>query len=71
MRFGISVLTILLSLAYAHIPFLQKFRFVLTWLAQGIGIINELVDWLFVPFKGLFNLIVGLFVRMPKARATG
>jgi tellurite resistance protein TerC len=71
MRFGISVATILLALAYAHIPFLQKFRFVLTWLAQGIGIINELVNWLFIPFKGLFNLIVGMFVRMPKSPATG
>ena len=65
-RFGISVATIVLALAYAHSPFLQKFRFVLTWLAQGIGIINKLVDWLFVPFKALFNLIVGLFVRLPK-----
>ncbi len=64
-RFGISVLTIALALAYAHLPFLQKFRFVLNWLAQGIGIINELVDWLFLPFKAAFNLIVGLFVRAP------
>ncbi|MBK8619629.1 MAG: tellurium resistance protein TerC [Anaerolineales bacterium] len=63
LRFGISVATILLALAYAHIPFLQKFRFVLIWLAQGIGIINKLVDWIFLPFKGLFNLIVGLFMR--------
>ncbi len=66
LRFGISVATIALALAYAHIPFLQKFRFVLVWLAQGIGIINEFVDWLFLPFKGIFNLIVGLFVRSPK-----
>jgi tellurite resistance protein TerC len=65
LRFGISVLTIALALAYAHLPFLQKFRFVLNWLAQGIGIINELVDWLFLPFKAAFNLIVGLFVRAP------
>lgn len=71
MRFGISVATILLALAYAHVPFLQKFRFVLIWLAQGIGIINELVDWLFAPFKGLFSLIAGLFVRMPKSNAAG
>jgi tellurite resistance protein TerC len=66
LRFGISVATILLALAYAHIPFLQKFRFALIWLAQGIGIINELVDWLFAPFKGLFNLITGLFIRSKK-----
>jgi tellurite resistance protein TerC len=66
LRFGISVATIALALIYAHSSFLQKFRFVLVWLAQGIGIINEFVDWLFIPFKALFNLIVGLFVRMPK-----
>ena len=69
LRFGISVATIVLALAYAHSPFLQKFRFVLVWLAKGIGIINELVDWLFIPFKALFNLIVGLFVRLPKVRS--
>ncbi|MBE0668998.1 MAG: tellurium resistance protein TerC [Anaerolineales bacterium] len=67
-RFGISILTILLALAYAHIPFLQKFRFVLTWLAQGIGIINEFVDWLFVPFKAVFDLVVGLFVRSSRTQ---
>jgi tellurite resistance protein TerC len=60
-RFGISVATILLTLLYAHSPFLQRFRFVLTWLAQGIGIINEFVDWVFAPLRGLFNGIVALF----------
>jgi tellurite resistance protein TerC len=63
LRFGISVATIALALAYAHIPFLQRFRFVLVWLAQGIGIINEFVDWFFLPFKGMFNLVAGLFIR--------
>jgi len=63
LRFGISIATIALALAYAHTPFLQKFRFVLTWLAQGIGIINELVDWLFAPFKAMFSLIAGLFIH--------
>ncbi|MFN8414527.1 MAG: hypothetical protein U0Z26_19265 [Anaerolineales bacterium] len=61
LRFGISVATIALALAYAHIPFLQKFRFVLAWLAHGIGIINELVDWLLAPLKGIFTLVVGWF----------
>jgi tellurite resistance protein TerC len=68
LRFGISIATIALALAYAHIPFLQKFRFVLNWLAQGIGIVNEFVDWLFLPFKALFNLIVGVFVRSLKSQ---
>ena len=61
LRFGISIATIALALAYAHIPFLQKFRFVLTWLAQGIGIVNEFVDWLFLPFTEAFKFIVSLF----------
>jgi len=64
LRFGISIATIVLALAYSHIPFLQRFRFVLLWLAQGIGIINQFVDWLFMPIKGLFNLFTGLFVRI-------
>ena len=69
LRFAISVATILLALAYAHSPFLQKFRFVLNWLAQGIGIINELVDWIFAPLRGLFNVIVALF-RSPSEPET-
>jgi tellurite resistance protein TerC len=58
MRFGISTATILLALAYAHSPFLQRFRFVLVWLAQGIGIVNEFVDWVFAPLRGLFRALV-------------
>jgi len=68
-RFGISIAIIALALAYAHIPFLQKFRFVLIWLTQGIKIINEFVDWMLLPFKAAFNLIVGLFVRSPNSES--
>jgi tellurite resistance protein TerC len=68
-RFGISVMTIALALAYAHIPFLQKFRFVLVWLTQGIEIVNEFVDWLFIPFKAVFNFIMGFFVRIPGSQS--
>lgn len=59
-RFGISAATILLALAYAHSPFLQRFRFVLVWLAQGIGIVNELVDWVFAPLRGLVRGLVSM-----------
>src|SRR5215208_2577757 len=57
-RFGISAATILLAIAYAHSPFLQRFRFVLAWLAQGIGIVNELVDWIFAPLRGLLRALI-------------
>jgi hypothetical protein len=62
-RFGISIATILLSILYAHSAFLQKFRFVLTWLTQGIGIVNEFVDWIFAPLRGLFNVAGRLLSR--------
>ena len=63
MRFGISAATILLALAYAHSPFLQRFRFVLVWLAQGIGIVNEFVDWVFAPMRGLVRILFSIFKR--------
>lgn len=59
-RFGISAATIGLALAYAHSPFLQRFRFVLVWLAQGIGIVNELVDWVFAPVRGLARALAAM-----------
>lgn len=61
MRFGISAGTILLALAYAHSPFLQKFRFALVWLAQGFGIFTEFVNWIFAPVRGLFRAFLGVF----------
>jgi tellurite resistance protein TerC len=60
-RFGISVVTLLLALAYAHSKFLQRFRFVLIWLAQGIGIANELVDWILAPVHGIIRAIAAIF----------
>jgi tellurite resistance protein TerC len=60
-RFLISVAIILAALAYAHSSFLQRFRFVLVWLAQGIGIVNELVDWIIAPFRGLGRALLQLF----------
>ncbi len=61
LRFGVSVTIILLALAYAHSRFLQNIRFVLLWLARGIGIVNELVDWAVEPFRALAILLGRLF----------
>ncbi len=57
-RFSISLSAILLSLAYVHSRFLQKFRPALVWVAQGFANLNELIDWAFVPFYALFHLFV-------------
>jgi tellurite resistance protein TerC len=70
LRFGISAGTILLALAYSHSPRLQKFRFVLVWLAQGIGIIMELVDWVFAPLRGLFRAFTGVFKSSSETELT-
>ncbi|MCX6055375.1 MAG: tellurium resistance protein TerC [Chloroflexi bacterium] len=64
-RFGISIGTIALSLAYAHIPFLRVFRPILIWLSQGFALVNGFIAWVLAPFSGLFNLIVNLFKRKP------
>lgn len=67
-RFVISVGIILMSLVYAHSRFLQRFRFVLVWLAQGIGIVNEFVDWILAPLRGSFRLLVNVF--KPSSKTT-
>ena len=66
-RFGVSAATILLAIAYAHSPFLQRFRFALTWLAQGIGIINEFVDWIVAPARGLSRALLRIFKSASEA----
>jgi tellurite resistance protein TerC len=69
-RFGISASTILLALAYAHSPFLQRFRFALAWLAQGIGIVNELINWIFAPLRGLLRAFTGIFKSASETELT-
>ncbi|MGE5376611.1 MAG: TerC family protein [Bacteroidota bacterium] len=68
LRFLISVAIILMALAYAHSGFLQRFRFVLVWLTQGIGIVNELVDWIFAPFRGIGRAMINIF--RPSSKTT-
>jgi tellurite resistance protein TerC len=69
-KFSVSIATILLALAYAHVPFLQKLRFVIVWLTQGMGIVNEFVDWLLTPIKAVFGLVTGLFSGVPSPQST-
>jgi hypothetical protein len=34
---------------------------VLAWLAQGISIVNELVDWVLAPLRGLLRAVSLIF----------
>lgn len=56
-RFGISILTLLLALAYGHIRFLQFFRPVLIWISQLFAIVNMLINWVIAPLKGFIGLL--------------
>ena len=68
-RFGISVGIIVGALLYAHSPFLQKFSFILKGITILLGAINTVIDWIFLPFKGLFQLITGGFRRPEPAKS--
>ena len=69
LRFGISLATILLSLAYAHIKALRFFRPLLVWISQGLGIVNDATSWILAPIIGAINLIARIF-RKPQAAGT-
>jgi tellurite resistance protein TerC len=66
LRFGISIATIALSLAYGHIKFLRTvFRPLLLWLSQGFALVNGFISWVLAPFAALFDLIKKIFRRRP------
>lgn len=66
-RFGISVATILIALAYERIPLLRTIlRPLLVWISQGFGLINATVEWLLAPLRGLFGLLARA-VRRPQS----
>ncbi len=64
-RFGISIATIALCLAYTHLPFMRIFRPLLVWLSQGFGLINAFVSWALAPLLGAFRLVTRIFHRQP------
>jgi tellurite resistance protein TerC len=56
-KFGISVLTLVLAFAYAHLKFLRVFKPVLDWVSQGFFVLNEVINWLLVPFAAIFRAV--------------
>jgi tellurite resistance protein TerC len=59
-RFGISILTILLTVAYAHVKPMRLLRPLLIWISQGFALVNGTITWLLAPFMALFSLIFKL-----------
>ncbi|MBA4419679.1 MAG: tellurium resistance protein TerC [Anaerolinea sp.] len=64
LRFGISILTILISILYAHSPFLKKLRPALKWVAEGMANFNTFLDWLFKPVFVLLKLLGKLIAKL-------
>lgn len=67
-RFGISVATIALSLAYAHLPFMKVFRPLLVWLSQGFALVKAFIAWLLVPVGGMLGLVRRVFTAPAAAK---
>ena len=65
MRFGISMATLALCFAYAHIKFLKVFRPVLVWISQGMSLVNGTISWALAPLGGIFHLIMQIFKKPP------
>ncbi len=69
-KFTISVATILLTVGYARAPFLHFLNPVFRWIGEGMGNMNELIDWALRPIAAIFKLafrwgakIISLFWR--------
>lgn len=69
LRFGISITTILLTLAYAHFKPLRLLRPVLIWISQGFALVNGTITWVLAPVTGIFHLI-GRFIGYISKRNT-
>lgn len=62
-QFGISVVIIAATLAYAHFPILHKLDPLLWRISQLMGLVNTIVDWLLWPFRWL----LGWFSRQSRS----
>ncbi len=59
-KFLISVATLLVCVAYAHFKPIHVAAPILHWFAEGMGIVNEFIEWVFKPIIVTFKLIFGL-----------
>jgi tellurite resistance protein TerC len=62
-KFLISASTLVLCVVYARVRFLRVLGPVFTWLAQGMGNLNEIINWALHPVVVLVKLVFGLLAR--------
>jgi len=63
-KFAISLSTLVVCVAYAHLPFLRFLAPLFRWLAEGMGNLNELADWALKPFVALLGFLFRLALRL-------
>ncbi len=64
LKFLISASTLILCVVYAHVRPLHVLRPVWRYIADGMGAINALVDWVLKPFVLLIKLVFSLIGRV-------
>ena len=55
-KFMISAGTIVVAVVYARVKVLHVFQPVLIWVGQGMGNVNEILDWALVPVIFIFKI---------------
>jgi tellurite resistance protein TerC len=56
-KFAISAGTLVLCVVYARVRYLHWLRPLFVWLAQGMGNLNELIEWVLRPLTELIKLL--------------
>jgi len=64
LRFGISIGTIIISLAYARSRALRNFRPIFIWIARGFSKINSLIDWGLEPLFWFLGFLKNSLMRV-------
>mgnify|MGYP000869669133 FL=1 len=70
-RFGISIATLLLCLAYERFKFMKIFRPLLIWISHGLAVVNYVLTWALEPLVALVNQIKKLFPKKQQPTPAG
>ena len=70
-KFIISAATLVLCVVYARLKFLHVLAPLFDWISHGMGILNDLINWAFMPVILPFKLLLGLATGKAKSIKAG
>ncbi len=70
-KFGVSISTLALCFAHAHLKFLHIFRPILVWISQGMSIVSQTISWALAPLSGIFHVVKMIFTKRPTVTGEG